>query len=300
MREACTLDLRKDRTMTTALPHPSRRGILAALAGTAAGTLTVRQAFAAATPERIATILPSNVCILTPQAVEGPYYFDASLVRSDVTEGRPGIPMKLMLQVIEASTCEPIPGARVDIWHCDATGLYSGYSGQGDDRTTSTEGEKFLRGTQTTDDSGIATFGTIYPGWYRGRTTHIHFKVFLDEKTVMMSQIYFPDALSTYIYENIAPYDERASARDTINKTDDVLAQSGGGHGSFCSIKEDADSYLASLVIGVDRQADIAGGNQGPGGPGGPPPGGTGGLPPPPGGSGTPPAPADMVPGAKG
>jgi protocatechuate 3,4-dioxygenase beta subunit len=260
-------------------PVLTRRAALATLAGSAASTLTVQQAFAAASPEAIATILPSNVCILTPQAVEGPYYFDASLVLSEITEGRPGIPMRLVLQVIDASTCAPISDARLDVWHCDATGLYSGYDGQGDDGKTSTVGEKFLRGTQMTDGSGIANFVTLYPGWYRGRTTHIHFKVFLDEKTVAMSQIYFPDALSEFIYQNITPYNQRASQRDTVNSGDSVLKESGGGHGSFCSVKEDEDAYVASLVIGVDRSANIAGGNGAPSGSGGPPPG------PPPGGA---------------
>ena len=287
--------------MPSAMPSRfplTRRQAIAALAGSAAGTLTVRQAFAQASAETIATILPSNVCILTPQAVEGPYYFDAALERVDITEGGPGIPTKLMLQVIEAADCAPIAGARVDVWHCDASGLYSGYAGQGDDRQVSTEGEKFLRGTQMTDTSGIAIFDTLYPGWYRGRTTHIHFKAFLDEKTVMMGQIYFPDALSEYIYLNIAPYNARASARDTINAGDNVLKASGGGHGSFCSVKEDSDRYVASLVIGVDRTAEIAGGGQGGPGGGGPPPSGS----PPPGGGAQPASGADrgaLVPGAE-
>lgn len=275
----------------------SRREAIFALAGSAAGgVLTSRQAFAQASDAAIATILPSNVCILTPQAVEGPYYFDPDLVRTDITEGRPGIPTKLMLQVIEAATCAPIAGARVDVWHCDATGLYSGYAGQGDDRTVSTEGEVFLRGTQMTDGSGIATFDTLYPGWYRGRTTHIHFKVFLDEKTVTMSQIYFPDALSEFIYTNVAPYTERATSRDTFNSGDSVLRSSGGSHGSFCSIKEDDGFYLASLVIGVDRAGEATEPGGPDGMPGSPPPGGPppdGGGPTGSGGSGS------LVPGAE-
>lgn len=269
----------------------SRRQALLAIAGSTVGALTARQAFAQAGDVATATILPSNVCFLTPQAVEGPYYFDPALVRADITEGRPGIPTKLMLQVIEAATCAPVSGARVDVWHCDATGLYSGYAGQGDDRTTSTEGEVFLRGTQMTDAAGIATFDTLYPGWYRGRTTHIHFKVFLDEKTVMMSQIYFPDALSEFIFTNVAPYNERATARDTFNSGDSVLRSSGDSHGSFCSIKEDDGFYLASLVIGVDRAGEATELGRPGGGSGGPPPN-DGGAP----GSGTT---GSLVPGAE-
>jgi protocatechuate 3,4-dioxygenase beta subunit len=238
----------------------SRRQALAVLAGAAAGgSLTARQAFAQAGEAALATILPANVCVLTPQAIEGPYYFDPNLVRANITEGRPGIPTRLMLQVIEAASCAPIEGARVDIWHCDATGLYSGYSGQGDDGQAATDGEVFLRGTQMTDAAGIVTFETLYPGWYSGRTTHVHVMVFLDEQTVLISQIYFPDALSEFIYTNVSPYTDRATPRDTYNAADFVLAAS-GGHDSFCSIKEDDGFYLASLVIGVDRTAEAQGG----------------------------------------
>jgi protocatechuate 3,4-dioxygenase beta subunit len=249
-------------------PPFSRRQALAALAGSGAAALTTRQAFAQASPEKLATILPSNVCIITPQAVEGPYYFDPKLVGSDITEKRPGVPMKMMLQVVEAADCAAIQNARVDVWHCDATGHYSGYTGQGDEGV-STEGQQFLRGTQMTDRAGIATFSTIYPGWYRGRTVHIHFKVFLDQKSVLVGQMYFPDALSEYIYRNVAPYSQRTKARDTVNIGDSVLRQSGGGHESFASIKEDKESYVASLVLGVNRNATPQAS-----GPGAPPPGG--------------------------
>jgi protocatechuate 3,4-dioxygenase beta subunit len=118
----------------------------------------------------------------------------------------------------------------------------------------STRGKAFLRGTQFANDKGEVTFVTVYPGWYRGRTPHVHFKVFLDENSLLTGQIYFPDALSDFIYTNVAPYKDRKAERDTTNATDGVLQHSGGGHESFCSIKEEADHYLASLVIGVDRE----------------------------------------------
>lgn len=232
----------------------TRRQALAGLAGSAAVTLTAREAFAQAAPESLRQVLPTtNVCLLTPQAVEGPFYFDPKLERVDITEGRPGVPVRLLLQIIEAANCMPIEGARVDVWHADAVGRYSGYRGQSDDRNISTEGETFLRGAQMTDATGQAAFKTIYPGWYRGRTTHLHFKVLLDSKSLLTGQIYFPDALNEFIYTKIAPYDGRKFQRDTFNATDGVLKGSGGGHDSFCSIKEESDCYLASLVVGVDR-----------------------------------------------
>jgi len=258
---------------------------LAGLAGSAA--LLADTAATAATPASAA----ANVCRMTPRMVEGPFYFDPALVREDITEGRAGIPLKLVLQVTEGATCQPIAGARVDVWHCDATGQYSGYAGQGDDQSISTKGEKFLRGTRSTNSAGEVVFKTIYPGWYRGRTTHIHFKVLLDEKAMLTGQMYFPDALSEYIFANVPPYNARAAKRDTLNSTD-WIAGADGDHISFVSVREEADTYVATLVIGVDRAAAPEPAGSGrppgppPGGPGGPPPGAGG--PPPPGMEGGP------------
>lgn len=252
----------------------SRRGALAGLAG-AAALLAGDRTASAAGPAATA----ANVCRMTPRMVEGPFYFDPDLVREDITEGRPGVPLRLVLQVTDGATCAPIPGARVDVWHCDATGQYSGYDGQGDDRRISTKGEKFLRGTQTTGPTGEVTFKTIYPGWYRGRTTHIHFKVLLDDKAMLTGQMYFPDALSEYIFGTIAPYTERTEKRDTLNSTD-WIARADGDHITYVAIREEADTYVATLVIGVDRTGgpEPAGFGRPPGpppggGPGGPPPG---------------------------
>lgn len=198
-------------------------------------------------------VLDPGACILTPRAVEGPFYFDPHLERADIREGREGVPLSLALRVVEASNCRPVAGARVDVWHADALGIYSGYDRQSDSGNLSTKGMKFLRGTQFVDGGGAATFQSIYPGWYRGRTTHIHFKIFLDGKSMVTGQIYFPDALSQFIYENIAPYNTRKAARDTVNVTDGVLKESGGDHITFCSVKEETDQYRASLLIGINR-----------------------------------------------
>ena len=155
------------------------------------------------------------MCILTPEAVQGPFYFDPKLVRADITEGRKGAPLALALQVVSATDCAAIKGVRVDLWHADGLGMYSGYRGQGDDGV-STRGQTFLRGTQFTDAGGQARFATIYPGWYPGRTPHIHFKVLLDAKSLVTGQLYFPDDLSTRIYAGNAPYRERKAKRDML------------------------------------------------------------------------------------
>jgi protocatechuate 3,4-dioxygenase beta subunit len=261
----------------------SRRDALSLVAITAAGgALMSQQAFAEETGTTQTTgLMPgADVCVITPEVTEGPYYFDPKLERRDITEGRPGVKTLVRLQVVDAM-CKPLEGARVDIWHCDATGLYSNYAGQGDDGQTDTTGTTFMRGTLFTSASGIAEFTTVYPGWYRGRTTHIHFKVFLDTTNILTGQIFFPDALSEYLYLNVAPYNDRADARDTLNSTDNIAAQA--TRASFAYVKELADSYLAAMIIGVDPTATSS--NVGmPGGPGGrpsgPPPDGAGGPPP--------------------
>ena len=217
-------------------------------------------------------LISSNVCAVMPETTEGPYYMDPKLVRQDITEGRPGIPLRMQLQVVTAD-CRPIAGARVDIWQCDAQGDYSGYANMGSDRDNDTTGQTFLRGTQMTDRNGIVTFDTIYPGWYRGRTTHIHYKVFLDQKTVLTSQIFFPDALSEYVYLKNAAY-ARGEERDTVNRIDGIADQA--GQGAYCAIREQKDRYVAALVVGVDPNAQWQESGQGMAGgppPGGPPPG---------------------------
>jgi protocatechuate 3,4-dioxygenase beta subunit len=229
----------------------TRRHALTGLAAAGAATLPFG---AQAVPAARTSLLPgANVCVLTPAQAEGPYYFDPKLVRADMTEGKTGVPLGLVLQVVEAGDCKPVSGARVDIWQADALGIYSGYDRQSDARNVSTKGDTFLRGSQLTGENGQVTFTTIYPGWYRGRTPHIHCKVFLSHKTVLTTQLYFPDALSEFIYINVKPYNTRGHKRDTLNTTDAWLRQSGGSHDSFCAVKEEADRYLASLIIGVDR-----------------------------------------------
>jgi protocatechuate 3,4-dioxygenase beta subunit len=197
------------------------------------------------------TAQPAPSCILTPEAVEGPYYFDAKMRREDITEGHPGAPLRLRFTVLEAGSCKPLTGARVDVWHARADGFYSGYRGQGDDHAIDTSGGTFMRGTQFAGARGEVSFRTVYPGWYEGRTAHVHFKVFTDQRSVLTGQMYFPDALSQYLYTNVSAY-KRKAARSTFNYND-ALALMDGAHGGFCDLKEEADHYLATLVLGVDR-----------------------------------------------
>jgi len=220
---------------------------LLSLAALGAGTLG-----SIGSPRVQAATIPSNgACLLTPQSVEGPYYFDHKLERSEITEGHEGIPVKLKLQVIGAD-CLVLPNARVDVWHADAQGFYSGYDRQGDSGNISTKGRIFLRGTQFSNSNGEVLFTTIFPGWYPGRTAHIHFKIFLDKSTVLTAQLYFPDALNEFIYTNVTAY-KRKALRDTLNATDPIALEATSA--AYASIKEEGGHYLATLVAGVDPAA---------------------------------------------
>jgi protocatechuate 3,4-dioxygenase beta subunit len=250
--------------------NSTRRGFLGLVSAGATGLLQARAEAAPVTADSEPT------CILTPHAEEGPFYSDPKLVRSDIAEGRPGVPLTLRLRVIEAGPCTAIKGARVDIWHCDAKGLYSAFPGQSDAHDVDETGKTFLRGTQVADEAGWVTFNTIYPGWYDGRTTHIHFKVLLDDRTVLTGQTFLPDALNEFIYTNVPDYGDRARQRMVINANDHVIERSDPEHRAFCAVKEERDRYVASLTLGVDRRAETTVGRAGPPLPGmrgGPPPG---------------------------
>lgn len=191
-------------------------------------------------------------CVLTPELTEGPYYIANEKVRRDIAEGRPGAPLRLRLSVLDVSTCKPIRNAAVDVWHCDAAGLYSGFVAQSagsnggaatpDDRT-------FMRGIQRTNAAGLAVFETIYPGWYRGRTVHIHVKVHLGGTVVHTGQLFFDDALTDRVYRS-APYSSRG-ARDTRNANDSIYVN--GGSRSLLKVTKNAGGYVGSIAMGVHR-----------------------------------------------
>ena len=174
-------------------------------------------------------------CRLTPELTEGPYYFDVDKIRGDIREDREGVPLRLAIRVRDAETCEPLPNSVVDIWHCDALGSYSGFNEEG----------TFLRGAQVTNARGSVEFTTIYPGWYMGRTVHIHAKAHLDNRTVLTTQLFFDDELSTSVFER-DPYASRGG-RDVFNDSDGifdeqlVLAASRRGEGYSAAINFDVE-----------------------------------------------------------
>lgn len=207
-------------------------------------------------------------CVLTPELTEGPYYIDIDNVRSDITEGKAGAPVTLAVTVVDATSCKPVKDAAVDIWHCDAAGEYSGFGsasgsaeappgggggpggGPGGGGQSPTNTKRFLRGTQLTDASGVATFRTIYPGWYTGRAVHIHVKVHAGGKEIHTGQLFFDDALTDAVYKK-DPYAAR-DARDTRNTRDDIFEQSGGS--GLLDVKSKGandDAYDASITLGI-------------------------------------------------
>src|SRR6187200_3298264 len=187
-------------------------------------------------------------CVLTPEAGEGPYYLDPKLLRSDITSGQPGAPLDLSMQVVRAGDCATLAGARVDVWHADALGLYSGYakqSGVGGISTEPAVGKQYLRGTQFTDAKGNVQFRTIFPSWYGGRTPHVHFKVFLMNKEVVASQIFFPDDINKEVFAQWQPYRQHASKRSTFNDNDPIK------QGVFSEVARQRGSYAATAVLVV-------------------------------------------------
>lgn len=182
-------------------------------------------------------------CVLTPELTTGPYYIPNEKLRRNITDGHPGTTLILQLAVVDASTCKPIRGASVDIWHADAAGNYSGFGAGSGSRT-------FMRGIQKTDARGIATFRTVYPGWYPGRSVHIHVKVHVRGNVVHTGQLFFSDTLTDRVYRS-APYNRRPSR--TTRKANDSIFINGGRKSIVNVRRRSAGGYLGKITMGVHR-----------------------------------------------
>lgn len=189
---------------------------------------------AATTP----TVTTRRACVLTPEQTEGPYYVEDSLVRRDITENRQGVPLQLRLNVQDVNQCQLIEDATVEVWHCDAVGVYSGVN---------SSAGTFLRGAQRTDAAGTAVFDTVYPGWYPGRTPHIHVKVHVGGEQVHTGQLYFDEGVTGAVYRR-APYASHGEPTAS-NSSDGLYAQ--GGRQSTLDLTRRADGYIGRLVLGV-------------------------------------------------
>lgn len=232
----------------------SRREAMAILG--AAGVSALGAGLALGRP-RGARGTPLPACIARPEQTEGPYFVDEALNRSDI---RPdpasgtvpeGVPLALAFRVsrIDAESCRPLPGAVVDVWQCDALGVYSDVrdiQGRFD-----TRGRKFLRGHQVTDAEGVARFTTIYPGWYEGRTVHIHFKIRTvpeaDRAHEFTSQLYFEDALTDEVMR-AEPYASKG-VRSVRNEGDGLFRR--GGDRLMLAAARNGEGYAGTFEIGL-------------------------------------------------
>jgi protocatechuate 3,4-dioxygenase beta subunit len=176
-------------------------------------------ATAAATTSPTTTTVPPTgtaaACAVSPTETIGPYPSLQDFVRSDIREGKAGLPLNLAVKVVSANgACAPVSGAIVDIWQCDAEGNYSQYGSQ--------RNLTYLRGLQTTDATGVASFLTIYPGWYQGRATHIHVEVTINGRSVKVTQIAFPEDVTAAVYRTGAY--AGGGQNPTSNASDNVFA----------------------------------------------------------------------------
>ncbi|KAF1811851.1 aromatic compound dioxygenase [Eremomyces bilateralis CBS 781.70] len=211
-----------------------------------------------------------NETVLAPETTEGPYYVSGELVRSDVTEEEPGVPLALHIQLIDINTCEPLPNIALEIWHCNATGVYGGVTaggmGNGDAADTTLLQKKALRGIQVSDKDGVVSFESIFPGHYTGRAIHIHIMSHVDAKVnpnntlsggtvAHVGQLYFDQDLITQV-EKVAPYSQN-TARITTNENDFILAQGAGNEhdpvAEYIFVGDGVDDGIFSwLTVGID------------------------------------------------
>ncbi|MXX67639.1 MAG: intradiol ring-cleavage dioxygenase [Gemmatimonadales bacterium] len=240
----------------------TRREALAAL-GVGGGALaagrwilgTGPEVALAAQAEGIARALPA--CVAKPEQTEGPFFVDAGLERSDIRSDpstgavSEGIPLTLRFNVsrISRGDCSALAGALVDLWQCDADGVYSGVEDEG--APAAARHRQFLRGHQLTDDDGVARFTTIFPGWYRERAVHVHFKVRTEvagQPYEFTSQLYFDEALTDKVHAQ-APYAARGQ-RTRMNADDRIFRD--GGESLMARVSEADDGYAAAFDLGLD------------------------------------------------
>lgn len=243
----------------------SRREVLALLGAGGAAALAAPAVTSAAASAATSGTSPAGgrapfrlpKCIVRPSQTEGPYFLDTELDRSDIRSDpgdgsvREGARLALEFRVsrIDTERCEPLPGALVDVWQCDAAGIYSGVVDI--DGLFDTTGKRFLRGHQVTGPDGVARFTTIYPGWYPGRTVHIHFKIRTNPREVggheFTSQLYFDDAFTDRVFE-VPPY-SAMKGRRVRNEQDAIFR--GGGSQLRIDVTEEDGGYRGVFDIGL-------------------------------------------------
>jgi len=197
------------------------------------------------------TTTTGSSCAVTATETAGPYpdimgmLNNPAFNRRDITEGKSGTPLSLVLTIVNASSgCALVTAAAVEIWQCDAAGNYSEYSQPGFNGV----GQTFLRGVQTTDAAGQVTFTTIYPGWYSGRATHIHVEIYVAGRSVKVTQVAFPESISSSVYAS-GVY--AAKGQNTTSNAGDMVFSDGTSTELATVTGSVASGLMATLRIVV-------------------------------------------------
>jgi protocatechuate 3,4-dioxygenase beta subunit len=230
----------------------SRREVIGLLG--LSGTAMLVDPLASHAQQKIAEA--TTPCVVQPQQTEGPYFVDGMLNRADIRTEPPagpakaGVALRITFQVSQmgaSGACTPLAGAHVDLWQCDALGVYSGVQ----DRSFNTTGQKFLRGYQMTDAKGAANFVTIYPGWYQGRAVHVHFKIRTNPTGAagqeFTSQLYFDESLTDRVHA-LDPYSSKGQGR-TRNENDGIYRN--GGAQLLLALNRDGDGYSGAFNVAL-------------------------------------------------
>lgn len=226
-------------------------------------------------------------CRLTCEATIGPCH-TLSPERTDISDGWDGLPLHMQIRVVD-ERCVPVAGTIVEIWHTNHTGGYSGQIHRMCNNDAADVNKQFFRGYQRTDKDGVARFDSCYPGWYRGRAVHVHFRILQGTydpadraASWLTSQLLFSDVLNHEIFTQAALYKSKGQP-DTGLNVDNVVGQEPDKSAYIFDVQNLGGVMLASKTVvvrsNVQDQLCQVKGSMPPGGPGGP--GRPGGMRPP-------------------
>ncbi|KAF8179205.1 Intradiol ring-cleavage dioxygenase [Pholiota molesta] len=268
-RKEMARTLRARRGLPLHAPWERKRGFDAVLATDHASS---RTGLGAHPPDQ--EVFPGGVaCVLQPEVTVGPYWVRGELVRSEIAEGQAGVPLYMEYQIIDTTSCEPLSGAYVDVWHANATGVYSGVIARrnGNSHDAANARRTHNRGIQKTDPDGVVSFQTIFPGHYTGRTHHVHLitttgasetsgGVLTGGHVSHVGQVFFDQALTDAV-EDTAPYTTNTQRR-TLNREDDIMQEESASMDPVFEYvwlgDQAADGVLAWITVGVDPRAVYA------------------------------------------